>query len=186
MGWKKQGAKPAWPLLFLNNKKVQTLFLHPVFFTPYFWVPDPKIISGRPDKLDIRVQIDWSSVLIYICFWMTVSIHGLASKVAYWRYVSIWRKLVLQYPMKRGKWLEKIRRRMAFEGVWKVLQLGRVDRWHRLVLTSTKAKTTTNSSSESTLAAGRTHQCLNEFEVSHFPDVLGHPEKKRDLKLDTM
>ena len=68
-------------------------------------------------------------------------------------YISIWRKLVLQYPMKRGKWLEKIRRRMAFEGVWKVLQLGRVDRWHRLVLTSTKAKTTTNSRS---LALGRT------------------------------
>ncbi len=37
-------------------------------------------------------------------------------------------------------WLEKIRRRMAFQGVWKVLQLGRVDRWHRLVLTSTKGQ----------------------------------------------
>ena len=25
-----------------------------------YFVPDPKKISGRPDKLDIRVQIDWA------------------------------------------------------------------------------------------------------------------------------
>jgi hypothetical protein len=39
----------------------------PVFCTPYFGpdflkVPDPKKISGRPDKLDNRVQIDWSTM----------------------------------------------------------------------------------------------------------------------------
>ena len=29
-------------------------------------VEDPKKISGRPDKLDIRVQIDWASVQVNI------------------------------------------------------------------------------------------------------------------------
>ena len=42
----------------------------PVFCTPYFGpdffkVPDPRKISGRPDKLDNRVQIDWSSALTH-------------------------------------------------------------------------------------------------------------------------
>ena len=32
----------------------------------FFKVPDPKKISGRPDKLDIRVMIDWSTdIAIY-------------------------------------------------------------------------------------------------------------------------
>ena len=40
-----------WPLLFLNNN--DPVFLHPAFFGPdFFPVPDPKKISGRPDKLE--------------------------------------------------------------------------------------------------------------------------------------
>ena len=31
----------------------------------FFKVPDPKKISGWPDNLIIRVQIDWATVLIY-------------------------------------------------------------------------------------------------------------------------
>ena len=44
---KKSGPKYAW--------------LQTIFWTLFFKVPDPKKISGRPDKLDIRVQIDWSN-----------------------------------------------------------------------------------------------------------------------------
>ena len=68
-GSKKQGhcyskrEEAVWPLLFLNNN--DPVFLHPAFCTPYFGpdflkVPDPKKISGRPDNLIIRVQIDWA------------------------------------------------------------------------------------------------------------------------------
>ena len=28
----------------------------------FFKVPDPKKISGQPEKLDIRVQIDWATM----------------------------------------------------------------------------------------------------------------------------
>ena len=43
-------------------------FLHPPFFTPYFGpffnkVPDPKQISGQPDKLEQWDQIDWARVV---------------------------------------------------------------------------------------------------------------------------
>ena len=44
-----------------------TLFFHPAFCTSYFGpnffkVQDPKKLSGRPDILHTRVQIDWSTV----------------------------------------------------------------------------------------------------------------------------
>ena len=65
MGYKTQGAKKQGHcyskreeacllLLFLNNN--DPVFLHPAFcnpyFGPFFKVPDPKKISGRPDKLE--------------------------------------------------------------------------------------------------------------------------------------
>ena len=55
MDLKKTGCKKtAWPFLFLNNN--DPVFLHPAFcnpyFGPFFKVPDPKNISGRPDKLE--------------------------------------------------------------------------------------------------------------------------------------
>ena len=44
----------AWPLLFLNNN--DPVILHPAFcnqyYGPFFKVPDPKKISGRPDTLE--------------------------------------------------------------------------------------------------------------------------------------
>ena len=44
-----------------------TLFFAPCFLAKsrvpdFFKVQDPKKISGRPDKLNIRVQIDWASL----------------------------------------------------------------------------------------------------------------------------
>ena len=58
MGCKQLDAKNEghcyWPLLFLNN--TDPGFLHPDFcnpyFGPFFKVPDPKKISGRPDQLE--------------------------------------------------------------------------------------------------------------------------------------
>ena len=79
MGCKKQGGakklghcyskreEAAWSLLFLNNND-------PVFCTLLFAksrvpdilkVPDPKKISGRPDKLEQWVQIDSANDLYY-------------------------------------------------------------------------------------------------------------------------
>ena len=55
-GYKKSESREeaAWPLLFLNNN--DPVFLHPAFcipyFGPFFKVPDPKNISGRPDNLE--------------------------------------------------------------------------------------------------------------------------------------
>ena len=65
MGCEKQGAKKqghcyskreeaAWSLLSLNNN--YPVFLHPAFCKKqgpdFLKVPDPKKISGRPDKLE--------------------------------------------------------------------------------------------------------------------------------------
>ena len=54
MGCKKQDAKNRLPLLFLNNNN--PVYLQPAFFNPYFEpflkVPDPKKISGQPEKLE--------------------------------------------------------------------------------------------------------------------------------------
>ena len=52
------GLRARLPLLFLNNND-------PAFWTPFFGphflkVADPKKISGLPDKLNIKVQIDWA------------------------------------------------------------------------------------------------------------------------------
>ena len=46
-----------------------TLIFAPCFLAKnrvpdFLKVQDPKKISGRPDKLDIRVQIDWASVVV--------------------------------------------------------------------------------------------------------------------------
>ena len=46
-----------------------TLIFAPCFLAKnrvpdFLKVQDPKKISGRPDKLDIRVQIDWATVLL--------------------------------------------------------------------------------------------------------------------------
>ena len=67
-GRKKQGhcyskrEEAAWPLLFLNNN--DPVFLQSAFCNPYFGlfltVPDPKKISGQPDKLEQWMQIDWA------------------------------------------------------------------------------------------------------------------------------
>jgi hypothetical protein len=46
----------------LNDKKSPDLIFCTSYFEPYiFKVLDPKKISGQPDELDIRVQIDWSN-----------------------------------------------------------------------------------------------------------------------------
>ena len=64
MGCKMQGAKnrvivvqkEKRPGCFFSFWITMTLFLHPAFcnpyFGPFFKVPDPKKISGRPDKLE--------------------------------------------------------------------------------------------------------------------------------------
>ena len=70
-GCKKQGhcyskrEEAAWPLLFLNNNDpvfCTLLFSGPYFGLDFFKVPDPKKISGRPDKVKKWVQIDWTKV----------------------------------------------------------------------------------------------------------------------------
>ena len=38
------------------------LFSGPYFGLNFFKVPDPKKISGRPDKLEKWVQIDWTTI----------------------------------------------------------------------------------------------------------------------------
>ena len=45
----KRREETAWPLLFLNNN--DPVFCNP-YLGPFFKVPDPKKISGRPDKLE--------------------------------------------------------------------------------------------------------------------------------------
>ena len=74
---KKQVAKKR-VIVIQKEKRQPDLFSFPttmtLFFAPCFLaksrvpdflkVPDPKKISGRPDKLNIRVQIDWASVSI--------------------------------------------------------------------------------------------------------------------------
>jgi hypothetical protein len=39
-------------------------FLPSRFWTQFFKIPDPKKIAGQPDELDIRVQIDWSTLTL--------------------------------------------------------------------------------------------------------------------------
>ena len=77
MGCKKQVAKKQGhcyskkeearlPLLFLNNNDpvfCTTLLFAIHILDLFFKVPDPKKISGRPDKLEWWVQIDWVTVL---------------------------------------------------------------------------------------------------------------------------
>ena len=68
-GCKKQGhcyskrEEAAWSFLFLNNNDPGfcTLLFATHILDPFFKVPDPKKISGRPDKLEKWVQIDWTN-----------------------------------------------------------------------------------------------------------------------------
>jgi hypothetical protein len=40
------------PGCLFSFRITMALFLHPIFWTPFFKVPDPKNISGGPDKLN--------------------------------------------------------------------------------------------------------------------------------------
>ena len=74
MGCKKQGAKKHGHWYSKEKKQpglfsfwiTMTLFFAPCFLVKsrvpdFLKVQDPKKISGPPDKLNIRVQIDWAS-----------------------------------------------------------------------------------------------------------------------------
>ena len=49
---------------YVTLKKIRSIFWTWFFFL----IPDPKKISGRPDKLEKWVQIDWTSVYIKLYF----------------------------------------------------------------------------------------------------------------------
>ena len=78
MGCKKQGVAKNWVIVIQKEKRQPGLFSFnndPVFCTllfsgPYFGldffkVPDPKKISGWPDKLEKWVQIDWTIIITW-------------------------------------------------------------------------------------------------------------------------
>ena len=78
MGCKKQGGAKNWVIVIQKEKRSgclfsfwikMTLFICTLLFATHILdlflkVPDPKKISGRPDKLEWWVQIDWANICL--------------------------------------------------------------------------------------------------------------------------
>ena len=61
--WTKGALQDTQNQAWFVNKRSKIWVAKSPYFGPFFKVPDPKAISGRPDELEDWVQIDWATMV---------------------------------------------------------------------------------------------------------------------------